>query len=531
MVEIGMPMLALDQTWSQRRAFHSRIHTPKPTVMDRKFIDEVVAAHNAYRSCHQAGPLSQSRELSITAQKWADQLASTNSFQHSNSSHRGQPLGENIAMKWSSRPDAYTGQEVTDQWYGEVKMYTFGGEPRTLNSGHFTQVVWKGSKEIGVGKAQTRDGKIIVVANYLPAGNMIGEYSYNVLPPKDGKITLPQPAREKPHTTFGGGDFSSVSRFNNNTEFPKGEKYGNNSSSTTHSFDDFNDMKRSLFGGSGYPTESISTRGYQSRGESRSTRTFTVTEGHGANKVTKIIEEETITKPDGSKITNRKETVKNDNDGNQQGFGSFGNKPFANSGSDRFRGIDPSSFDTRGGIGNFGGRFNRNASDKPSTNKDYFSGSRQNPQTMTQFIDGCVRAHNALRTKHGVPGLKHCPELSDYAQKWAEQLAATDSFQHSQCNLKGQRLGENIACKWSSGGGDYTSEEAVEQWYSEISKHDYSSQRSLGTGHFTQVVWKDSKEVGIGKARAAGGKIVVVASYRPAGNVIGHYKENVFPPK
>ncbi|KAK6196096.1 hypothetical protein SNE40_001386 [Patella caerulea] len=483
--------------------------------MDRKFIDEVVAAHNAYRSCHQAGPLSQSRELSITAQKWADQLASTNSFQHSNSSHRGQPLGENIAMKWSSRPDAYTGQEVTDQWYGEVKMYTFGGEPRTLNSGHFTQVVWKGSKEIGVGKAQTRDGKIIVVANYLPAGNMIGEYSYNVLPPKDGKITLPQPAREKPHTTFGGGDFSSVSRFNNNTEFPKGEKYGNNSSSTTHSFDDFNDMKRSLFGGSGYPTESISTRGYQSRGESRSTRTFTVTEGHGANKVTKIIEEETITKPDGSKITNRKETVKNDNDGNQQGFGSFGNKPF----------------DTRGGIGNFGGRFNRNASDKPSTNKDYFSGSRQNPQTMTQFIDGCVRAHNALRTKHGVPGLKHCPELSDYAQKWAEQLAATDSFQHSQCNLKGQRLGENIACKWSSGGGDYTSEEAVEQWYSEISKHDYSSQRSLGTGHFTQVVWKDSKEVGIGKARAAGGKIVVVASYRPAGNVIGHYKENVFPPK
>ena len=57
--------------------------------------------------------------------------------------------------------------------------------------GHFTQVVWKGSKEIGVGKAQGRDGKTIVVASYRPAGNMVGSFRDNVLPPKDGKIILP----------------------------------------------------------------------------------------------------------------------------------------------------------------------------------------------------------------------------------------------------------------------------------------------------------------------------------------------------
>ena len=51
--------------------------------------------------------------------------------------------------------------------------------------------MWKGSKEIGVGKAQGRDGKTIVVASYRPAGNMAGRFAENVLPPKDGKIILP----------------------------------------------------------------------------------------------------------------------------------------------------------------------------------------------------------------------------------------------------------------------------------------------------------------------------------------------------
>lgn len=44
---------------------------------------------------------------------------------------------------------------------------------------------------MGVGKAQGKDGKTIVVASYRPAGNMVGKFAENVLPPKDGKIILP----------------------------------------------------------------------------------------------------------------------------------------------------------------------------------------------------------------------------------------------------------------------------------------------------------------------------------------------------
>jgi Cysteine-rich secretory protein family len=52
------------------------------------------------------------------------------------------------------------------------------------NVGHFTQVVWKSSKELGVGKAKSRSGRIYVVANYYPPGNYQGQFAQNVLPPQ-----------------------------------------------------------------------------------------------------------------------------------------------------------------------------------------------------------------------------------------------------------------------------------------------------------------------------------------------------------
>ena len=57
--------------------------------------------------------------------------------------------------------------------------------------GHFTQIVWKGSKEFGIGRSRTKDGKWLVVANFYPAGNFNGENAANVLPTPDGKLEIP----------------------------------------------------------------------------------------------------------------------------------------------------------------------------------------------------------------------------------------------------------------------------------------------------------------------------------------------------
>lgn len=52
----------------------------------------------------------------------------------------------------------------------------------------------------------------------------------------------------------------------------------------------------------------------------------------------------------------------------------------------------------------------------------------------------------------------------------------------------------------------------------------------LPPGHFTQVVWKGSTEVGVGLA-TDGHTVFVVGQYRPAGNINmnEYFKENVLP--
>lgn len=52
--------------------------------------------------------------------------------------------------------------------------------------GHFTAMVWKTTKKLGVGKAVASDGSTFVVARYFPAGNITnqGHFQANVLPPK-----------------------------------------------------------------------------------------------------------------------------------------------------------------------------------------------------------------------------------------------------------------------------------------------------------------------------------------------------------
>ena len=49
--------------------------------------------------------------------------------------------------------------------------------------GHFTQMVWNGSRYMGAAMERTKDGKIFVVANYYPPGNFVGQYSKNICRP------------------------------------------------------------------------------------------------------------------------------------------------------------------------------------------------------------------------------------------------------------------------------------------------------------------------------------------------------------
>jgi len=165
----------------------------------------------------------------------------------------------------------------------------------------------------------------------------------------------------------------------------------------------------------------------------------------------------------------------------------------------------------------------------PKSNLSSKSSKSSSSEDEDDFEEDALKKHNEYRRRHGCSPLKLDKKLCKYAQDWAEKLARENRFEHRSNNP----YGENLYCTWSSNPKKGCSgDKAVESWYDEIKQHQFGIEpRSMGTGHFTQVVWKDSKSLGIAKARSSTGKIIVVANYEPAGNFVGQYVQNVPPPK
>uniref|UniRef100_A0A1A9VV03 SCP domain-containing protein n=1 Tax=Glossina austeni TaxID=7395 RepID=A0A1A9VV03_GLOAU len=137
------------------------------------------------------------------------------------------------------------------------------------------------------------------------------------------------------------------------------------------------------------------------------------------------------------------------------------------------------------------------------------------------FEDECLKSHNKYRDMHGCPPLVLNKELNTYSTEWAEHLVRTDKFEHRTDN----RYGENLYC--TSGSSTPKAEDAVKSWYDEISKYNYKNAGfHANTGHFTQVVWKKSKQLGVGRA-TKDRTTIVVCNYEPQGNVVDHFPENV----
>ena len=75
--------------------------------------------------------------------------------------------------------------KVTESWYNENVNYNYDKPGSNININHFTQIIWKDTKTLGVGIAFARNGKkIYVVAQYSPPGNDQHAYKNNVFPAK-----------------------------------------------------------------------------------------------------------------------------------------------------------------------------------------------------------------------------------------------------------------------------------------------------------------------------------------------------------
>lgn len=141
------------------------------------FIQEALKAHNDYRSNHSAPPLVINKELNSIAQQYAEKIAHSGNFAHSGNKFHGDHLGENLDMCGGMK---LTGRSMTQAWYNEIKQYDFNKATFSSCTGHFTQLVWVNTQQVGFGVAKAKDGSYYGVANYYPAGNYLGQFAENV---------------------------------------------------------------------------------------------------------------------------------------------------------------------------------------------------------------------------------------------------------------------------------------------------------------------------------------------------------------
>ena len=132
-----------------------------------------------------------------------------------------------------------------------------------------------------------------------------------------------------------------------------------------------------------------------------------------------------------------------------------------------------------------------------------------------------LEAHNEVRAKKNIPALAWGPKLAHHAKVWADYLAS-----HG-CNLNhsGSKYGENLAKTWSI--RVYSPHEVVGMWAGEESAYNYSTNacdKGKVCGHYTQIVWANTKKVGCAVSRCTDKSktiAIYVCKYKPAGNYTG----------
>jgi pathogenesis-related protein 1 len=139
--------------------------------------------------------------------------------------------------------------------------------------------------------------------------------------------------------------------------------------------------------------------------------------------------------------------------------------------------------------------------------------------------EAIITAHNQWRSQVGVPGLTWSDKLVNVAQDWADTLKEDGcGFYHSS-NGYGENLFKASPLMWSDGQRDVqetSPEKVTNSWGNEIKDYNYSENSCSGVcGHYTQVVWKETTEVGCARSVCDDKSQIWVCSYSPAGNMAG----------
>ncbi len=141
-------------------------------------------------------------------------------------------------------------------------------------------------------------------------------------------------------------------------------------------------------------------------------------------------------------------------------------------------------------------------------------GSAPDNVPASSFAREMVAEHNSVRARVGTRPLQWSEPLASVAQEWADHLMQTGQFVQS----RNPKYGENL---YEISDAAATPADVIQAWAEEVSHYDYPSNSCRSVcGHYTQVVWNDTRRVGCAVARGDR-REVWVCEYDPPGNWVG----------
>lgn len=149
---------------------------PQPMLLrgDAALRDIMLAEHNRARSAVKAVPLRWNPGLAANATAHATQLARRNQLDHAPARLGGE--GENL---WLGTRARFGFHDMVAAWTGERRLFKRGRMPdvsvsgRWKDVGHYTQIIWRGTREVGCGVASNASNEVLV-CRYYPQGNLVG---------------------------------------------------------------------------------------------------------------------------------------------------------------------------------------------------------------------------------------------------------------------------------------------------------------------------------------------------------------------
>jgi hypothetical protein len=134
-----------------------------------------LSAHNAARVQAGVSHIVWDNALGSSAAAYAQQLAISNRFQHSDRKAR-KGVGENL---WMGTRGVFSVERMVGDWVSERGLFvpgTFPAVTRTRNwadVGHYTQIIWPTTTRVGCAIASNARTDYLV-CHYSPAGNIDG---------------------------------------------------------------------------------------------------------------------------------------------------------------------------------------------------------------------------------------------------------------------------------------------------------------------------------------------------------------------